>query len=713
MSENYIGSVYTGNITWLAARTLFAVRHGSHAYGTNTPTSDLDIRGAVIPPKEYLFGFMQHFEQAESKEPDLVLYDLRKFMTLAADGNPNVVEVLYVDSSDVMQMTPLGERLIEHRDLFLSQRMRFSFAGYAASQMKRIRTHHRWILHPPAAPPTRAEFKLPERTVIPKDQLQAAQSLITKKLDEWNIDFNEVAEGEREAALDRLSGVLAEMQLHSDGKYKAAARAVGYDENFLELLERERAYRTKQTEWEQFQTWKKTRNPVRSALEEKHGFDCYLDDTEFLTEHGWRLYDEIPEGVRLATLNRYTSQIEFQRPTERVAKDYNGPIIHFQPQHSNCAVTPNHRMFVSAAHRSQANNFSSEYNPSLAKWEIHPAETLLKERRTVFHCRIAGAPREEHYPIEDDYLLLLGAYVSEGSIGKRLKDGSASVIRLSQSEKGRLVPYLEQLSLRYAEKMTRFTFVHKDTWRKEECTELIYHLADRELAKRLEAECGAESLTKRLPAWVMQLSGAQAKLLIDVMLAGDGTKRPHSSVYYTASKQLADDLQALCVVSGIQSQIWGPYPDPRVPDRKMYQVYIGKSKEIIPVRIAKTSPNIKIEEVHNRKIVCFTVPNEILVTRRKGKIAIHGNTKHASHLVRLLRMCREILETGKVIVKRPDAQELLAIRNGAWTYDQLEEWSAKEDKALDEVMKTSKIPRSPNRTKLDALCIELVEASLK
>jgi len=42
-------------------------------------------------------------------------------------------------------------------------------------------------------------------------------------------------------------------------------------------------------------------------------------------------------------------------------------------------------------------------------------------------------------------------------------------------------------------------------------------------------------------------------------------------------------------------------------------------------------------------------------------------------LVRLLRMCHEILTMGKVIVRRPDAEELLAIRDGVYTYDQLME----------------------------------------
>ena len=54
--------------------------------------------------------------------------------------------------------------------------------------------------------------------------------------------------------------------------------------------------------------------------------------------------------------------------------------------------------------------------------------------------------------------------------------------------------------------------------------------------------------------------------------------------------------------------------------------------------------------------------------------AAHGyDTKHGAHLVRLLRMGREIVETGSVHVWRGDrdADELLAIRAGAWSYDRL------------------------------------------
>ena len=81
-------------------------------------------------------------------------------------------------------------------------------------------------------------------------------------------------------------------------------------------------------------------------------------------------------------------------------------------------------------------------------------------------------------------------------------------------------------------------------------------------------------------------------------------------------------------------------------------------------------------------------------------------------LVRLMRMCREILTTSRVVVKRPDREELLAIRNGAWSYDQLIEWAEKQDAEMNELMEKSSLPKSPDRVYLDTLCRNVVEGML-
>lgn len=87
------------------------------------------------------------------------------------------------------------------------------------------------------------------------------------------------------------------------------------------------------------------------------------------------------------------------------------------------------------------------------------------------------------------------------------------------------------------------------------------------------------------------------------------------------------------------------------------------------------------------------------------------DTKHAAHLVRLIRMCIEILETGVINVDRTgiDAEELKEIRYGSWEYDKLEEYANDMDKRADELYKTSTLKRSPDMAKIKALCDSICE----
>lgn len=99
------------------------------------------------------------------------------------------------------------------------------------------------------------------------------------------------------------------------------------------------------------------------------------------------------------------------------------------------------------------------------------------------------------------------------------------------------------------------------------------------------------------------------------------------------------------------------------------------------------------------------------VARAKTEADNGFDTKHAMHLIRLMRMCKEIMTDGKIIVKRPDADELLAIRNGAWTYDELIEQAEALDAECEELYKAGNhgLPRKPDMYKLNELCVDLIE----
>jgi predicted nucleotidyltransferase len=130
--------------------------HGSQAYGLARAGSDVDRKGVYVGEPRAFLGYRPWPGQVELS-PDHTLYDIRKFFTLAAVCNPTVIELLFTDPADRLQVTSEGEELLEHRRAFLSRRAGDSFGRYGLAQLRRIRTHRRWLLMPDGSPLTPRE----------------------------------------------------------------------------------------------------------------------------------------------------------------------------------------------------------------------------------------------------------------------------------------------------------------------------------------------------------------------------------------------------------------------------------------------------------------------------------------------------------------------------------------------------------------------------
>jgi len=262
------------HLQWLENGLVYLVRSGSHSYGCNTPESDEDYKGITIAPLHILFSAIQGFDQAELKEPDATIYDLRKYFNLALNNNPNILELFWVDPEDQIYISPLGEKIAECRQDFLSKKCFHSYRGYAVSQIKRLELHRRWLRDSPKAPPTRAELGLPEQTLIPKDQLMAVQAAVSKELEKFNFDFLDgLSEDMKIGLKEIMAEMLASMQISIDDMWLGAARTIGLNDNLIEVMKREREYETKKRSWDQYINWQRTRNSKRFADEQKYHID--------------------------------------------------------------------------------------------------------------------------------------------------------------------------------------------------------------------------------------------------------------------------------------------------------------------------------------------------------------------------------------------------------------------------------------------------------
>jgi predicted nucleotidyltransferase len=306
-------NLFATNQQWIKDSVVYLTIHGSHSYGTNIATSDMDYRGFAIPPKEYFFGYQKNFENYVQKEPDLTIFELRKFFRLALENNPNVLEILYTNPEHHIHINPIIESILDNKHLFLSKKAKHTFSGYAVSQLKRIQRHYSWIKNPPKQPPSREEFGLSLNPVIPKSQLDAVNAAIRKQIDQWNWhELENVEPSVRQAIQTQFETNLCEiMQWHwkdiEDKIWYSSAKQIGIDDNFIELMATERKYTSKLKEWNQYQDWKKNRNKTRAFLEEQHGYDV---------KHGMhlvrllRMCHELLEFGQMNVYRKYTDADE-------------------------------------------------------------------------------------------------------------------------------------------------------------------------------------------------------------------------------------------------------------------------------------------------------------------------------------------------------------------------------------------------------------------
>ena len=242
---------------------------GSVAYGMSTPASDEDRRGIFIAWPGMALSPFNSTEQVEGLfGNDSVHYELKKFTSLLAKQNPNIVELLWVEEEFIKLKRWEYDELRNNREMFLDKHVFQTYIGYANSQLARIKSHSKWINNPqPARRPKEVDYV---STVYNSTNIQ-----------EWNtkpptIGFAYHLGGEM-YGLDLSTHAYTDpsaphwLDIHEAIKPEEGTLTNHKFDIFFKFNKQQ--YKEAVENWKQYWEWKKNRNEIRSELEEKYGYD--------------------------------------------------------------------------------------------------------------------------------------------------------------------------------------------------------------------------------------------------------------------------------------------------------------------------------------------------------------------------------------------------------------------------------------------------------
>ncbi len=388
--------------------------------------------------------------------------------------------------------------------------------------------------------------------------------------------------------------------------------------------------------------------------------ECYSEDTQVLTESGWKYFYEVGKEDKVFTLNSENDQIELQEPVKFYKFDYSGPLYNFKSKKLDLLVTPNHNMAVDQYCpkckgglyqrkfvKAKDLNPNIHFIPKKGNWRGQEEKThriFSLEKTSLNQIKIkelvaagdnSGAKftlpeieinyyrnfgrsyeavkvEAKKIPMED-WLRFFGFWLAEGSLYKR-----------KRTRKGRTKPYYEyhvritqnegKIAGEFEKILKRLPFHYS---RKERGGRIEWVISSKQLFSYLEGLKGSGN--KFIPEEIKRLDKRLLVILFDWIMKGDGYIDNGNVELSTKSKRLADDFQEITLKLGFSANIYQR-------TKKQFNWYdVGVSRS---AHFRFTKENIRKVSYQGR-VYCLEVPNHTLYVRRKGKACWCGNSAGA------------------------------------------------------------------------------------
>lgn len=390
-------------------------------------------------------------------------------------------------------------------------------------------------------------------------------------------------------------------------------------------------------------------------------YGCFDDQTEILTNKGWKFFESLQGDEKVLTLNENTA--EWGNITKLHKYPFDGYLNLYETEKCNFCVTDNHRLIV-------------RESPKSDKYKIDEFDRLAQEfviKRTndwkgselspiVFNS-ITEMPNggERVYTWEFsvlDWAEFLGWYVSEGCTFQEKRENGRYRICIAQKDGTKKKVKIENLLNRMG-----LAFGY---------TNHVFSISNNEIGKHLLEHCGRGAANKRIPNYIKEAPTDVIEKFLSSFTDGDGhTCVSGTKLLFTSSVKLADDLQEVLVKLGKAgklnvAQVKGS--EFEIEGRKSYR---KNTVYYVTYKLKSADRWVNKKDIQKHKydgfVYCVSTPLETILVRRKGCVMWSGNSNDTVLYVRW----------GKSIVHRESRQGV----EYAWTANRAkqlaDEWGKK------------------------------------
>jgi len=363
--------------------------------------------------------------------------------------------------------------------------------------------------------------------------------------------------------------------------------------------------------------------PFLLIIEEAHQF-CLSEDTEILTNNGWKKYKDIKVGELAFSFNPKTNTLELNEIERIILKEHNGELIKlFNSNSIDALVTPDHRVLC---------NYRTTGKKRKWCWSSNKFVLAKNLPNTIRIPLVAKMDSKTECEIDDDLIKILGWIITDGSI-HYFEDKKYFSYEISQSKVKReiLTEMTDIVKRRFPDVSIYKRKREDETFKRSE--ENVFYFkkkASQEINSWLSNDA------HRIPRIFLEnASLSQLKILFNAMVQGGGniqfSKKGYKYItfYVGKNEKLADDFQELCVRLGFSAI-------------KSYIQQNNQTKVLVSFKRKFAHIRNKTTENYSGKVWDITIKNSAFVARRNGKVFYTGNCPEAAQSKAL---SKHIIET--------------------------------------------------------------------